>query len=369
MKKIHVPFLFVLLLTFSACGNKGPLPETVSSEVMQEIYEEIKTPYKYGLIMVPPEGKMYDCPSIFQHKGAWYMTYIVFDGQGYETWLAKTEDMLEWETLGKLMSFNEGTWDANQKAGYIALQDYEWGGSYKWEKYDGKHWMSYIGGDTRGYEAGALGIGIAWSESILPPHEWDRVGKAVLSPGDPDVNWFDDHVIYKSTVIYDCNRTLGHPFVMYYNAKSTIRPNNKGIERIGMAVSDDMLNWKRFGTEPVIDHGAGITGDAQIAKIGDVWVMFYFGATWKPGGFDRFACSYDMVNWTKWEGEDLIAPSEDYDAKYAHKPYVVKRDGIVYHYYNAVDKDDNRGLALATSVPIGQSEKTFNKPATEEAAE
>jgi len=24
--------------------------------------------------------------------------------------------------------------------------------------------------------------------------------------------------------------------------------------------------------------------------------------------FNRFACSYDLVNWTEWEGEDLIKP-------------------------------------------------------------
>ena len=36
--------------------------------------------------------------------------------------------------------------------------------------------------------------------------------------------------------------------------------------------------------------------------MGDLWVMFYFGAGWQPKAFDTFACSYDLVNWTKWEG-------------------------------------------------------------------
>ena len=62
---------------------------------------------------------------------------------------------------------------------------------------------------------------------------------------------------------------------MFYNAKSKLRPNNRGIERIGMAVSNDMRHWKRFGDQPVIDNGAGITGDAQIVRIGDLWGKTY----------------------------------------------------------------------------------------------
>jgi predicted GH43/DUF377 family glycosyl hydrolase len=85
-----------------------------------------------------------------------------------------------------------------------------------------------------------------------------------------------------------------------------------------------------------------------VVKIGDLWVMFYFGAVWRPGGFDTFACSTDLVNWTKWTGPDLVAPSEPWDKTYAHKPWVVKHDGVVYHFYNAVG-DQGRVIGLATS--------------------
>ena len=49
-----------------------------------------------------------------------------------------------------------------------------------------------------------------------------------------------------------------------------------------MAVSEDMVHWKRYGDGPVIDNGNGISGDPQIVRMGDLWVMFYFGAGWKP---------------------------------------------------------------------------------------
>jgi predicted GH43/DUF377 family glycosyl hydrolase len=98
----------------------------------------------------------------------------------------------------------------------------------------------------------------------------------------------------------------------------------------------------------VIDNGTGISGDPQVVRMGKVWVMFYFGAFWRPKAFDTFACSYDLVHWTRWDGPDLVAPSEPYDETYAHKPWLVKHEGIVYHFYCAVG-DQGRVIALATS--------------------
>lgn len=289
------------------------------------------------------------------------MIYIVFDGKGYETWIAKSKDLLDWKTLGRIMPFTKNTWDANQKAGYIALQDYTWNGSYRVKKYKGRYWMSYLGGATQGYEAGILGIGMANTKNLTAPKEWHRLERPVMLPSDADARWYDNATIYKSTVIHDTQETLGHPFVMFYNAKSK-RNDEKKIgesERIAMAVSDDMVKWKRYGENPVIDHQAEvawdkfiISGDAFITKMNDLWVMFYFGAFWKQGAFDRFASSYDLVNWTLWNGDDLIAPSEPFDSMFAHKPFVIKHNGIVYHFYCAVSEQGYRSIAVATSKKI-----------------
>ncbi len=75
---------------------------------MQQIYEEVKTPYKYGMVITPADStKKIDCPSVFRKGKNWYMTYIVFDGSGYETWLAKSKNLLQWKTLGKILSFGD----------------------------------------------------------------------------------------------------------------------------------------------------------------------------------------------------------------------------------------------------------------------
>lgn len=343
--------------------------KAVPQQLMYQIYEQIKTPHKYGLVLVPGEAvKKIDCPSVFRKGKRWYMTYIQFDGRGYETWLATSKNLLLWKTLGRIMSFSDTTdWDNNQKAGYPALQDTKFGGSYKLSRFDKKYWLSYFGGKDRGYEAGPLAIGVAYSKADLSkPQEWQRVSRPILGATDNDVRWWENKKLFKSTVIWDKQKTLGHPFVMYYNANgdtSNNTPRWRWFERIGMAVSDDMLNWKRYQADPVMHHTIGITGDAVIQKINDVWVMFYFGAFWegRKDAFNRFACSYDLVNWTDWNGDDLVKSSEPYDEKFAHKSFVVKHEGVVYHFYCAVDNKDNRGISVATSVDQGKSVLQFVK--------
>lgn len=311
---------------------------------MQKVYNEIKTPFKYGVVFQHPDStKLIDSPTIFRESDSWYMTYIVFDGQGYETWLAQSEDLLQWESKGKILSFTEDTWDANQKAGYVALVNYDWGGDYNVAKHSDRYWMTYLGGNSTGYEAGVLKIGLANTTALTKARPWNTTDQPILSPGDAGTRWFENKTIYKSLVIKDILGHTGRDYIMYYNAKG-----EGDFESIGMAVSDDMYSWKRFGENPVITRNKGICGDAQIAKIDDIYVMFYFGAFWKPGAFERFACSYDLISWTDWTGPDLITPSEPYDNKYAHKPWVIKWKGVVYHFYNAVG-DQGRVIALATS--------------------
>jgi predicted GH43/DUF377 family glycosyl hydrolase len=339
----------------------------VGEDVMQNIYREVSTPYKYGLVLLPSDAsKKVDCPTVFRYRHTWFMTYLVFDGRGYETWLAESNDLLHWQTKGRLLSFGDSTqWDANQKAGYPALLDFRWGKSYKLKKYCNKYWMSYFGGNSTGYEKGLLSVGIASStEHPSDICEWERLEKPVLMPSDTNARWWENNTIYKNSVIWDKKKTTGYPFVMFYNARGdSIRPK-KGAERIGMAVSDDMIHWKRFGNEPVINHHKGISGDAIIQRIGKVWVMFYFGAFWPTrkdaSAFNRFACSYDLVNWTEWQGDDLIAPSEPYDNRFAHKSSVIKYKGVVYHFYCAVNQYDDRGIAVATSVDLGKSSLSFS---------
>ena len=272
-------------------------------------------------------------------------------------------------------------WDQNQRGGFPALIDWTWGGTYEMQTYKKRHWMTYIGGPGTGYEAvnAPLSIGLATTkEPISTAHPWQTFDQPLLSYDDKDAQWWEQLTQYKSTIYWikdKRQRIKGeekYPFVMFYNAGGKDSTHPKG-ERIGIALSNDMKHWRRYSGNPVFAHDSDgtITGDAQMcmtsAGMGTtrLWVMFYFSAynpTREYNAFNTFAASYDLVHWTDWEGPDLIIPSKPYDEMFAHKSYVVKHEGTVYHFYCAVNNDGQRGIAVATSRHLGKSEVHFPTP-------
>ena len=385
-----------LLTTLSLCITHYAL--CIEKEVMQRIYNEVRTPYKYGMVVAPADNyHKIDCPTVFRVGDKWLMTYVVYngkdglDGRGYETWLASSDDLLHWNTEGRILSYKQDGWDMNQRGGFPALIDWTWAGSYGISKYKKNYWMTYIGGHGTGYEAvrEPLNIGIAWTDGdITQAHEWQSSNKPLLSINDKDVQWWEKLVQYKSTIYEVRNENQRstaegkvkgemrnampkelkkYRFIMFYNAGGINPANNLKAERIGIALSNDLKKWKRYEGNPVFANEVGgiITGDAQIAKMDDLYVMFYFKAydpSRKYNAFNTFAVSRDLIHWQTWDGEDLIIPSKPYDEMFAHKSYVVKHDGVVYHFYCAVNNDQQRGIAVATSVPMGRSNVTFPKP-------
>ena len=352
-------------------------PRRVSQERMAAVYEEARTPYKYGLVIAPETNKAkIDCPTLFRENGRWYMTYVLYngkeakDGRGYETWLAESDDLLVWRTLGRILPFRDGAWDANQRGGFPSLVDMEWGGSYALERFKGRRWMTYIGGAGTGYEAvnAPLHVGLAWTrEDPTKAHAWEAADRPILSGEDDEAQWWERLTEYKSMVYRDPCETLGAPFVLFYNAGGVNPATGFKGERIGIALSKDMRRWERYAGNPVFTHESQgtITGDAQIVRMGDLYVMFYFSA-FNPSrpylAYNTFACSYDLVTWDDWEGDDLIYPTKPYDEMFAHKSFVVKHDGVVYHFYCAVNNDGQRGIAVATSRPMGRSKVHFPAP-------
>jgi predicted GH43/DUF377 family glycosyl hydrolase len=322
---------------------------------MRRVYDESKTPFKYGIVLRHPEKDgLVDCPVVYRFNNRWYMTYVSLANQvGYETELAVSDDLLKWEPLGKILPFRKEGWDAWQGDGGMSLIDTEWGGSYAPQTYAGRYWMSYIGGALHGYEPDPLAIGMASTDAPDKAQPWERHPEnPVMQPTDESARPFEKKTLYKSTIIRDDAETLQHPFVMFYNAK---QEGKQAIERIGCAVSADMVHWSRYGDGPVVQHeGNGISGDPQIVRMKldgnakPLWVMHYFGHRWKPKAFDTFAASHDLVHWTRWDGPHLIEPSEPWDETFAHKPWVVKHDDVVYHFYCAVGKE-GRTIAVATS--------------------
>ena len=375
----------LVLLSLLVFGGITAFAQKISKNVMQKIYDEVKTPYKYGMVVAPEDNyHQIDCPMVYREGNRWFMTYVVYngkdgtDGRGYETWLTTSDDLLQWKTLGRLLCYAGKGWDMNQRAGYPALIDWTWNGSYEMAKYKGRHWMSYFGGEGTGYEAirKPLNMGMASTKGdITQAHPWETSSSPVLSINDKSAQWWEKLTHYKSTVYWDKNKTLGKPFVMFYNAGGINPANQLKAERIGIALSSNMTSWRRLPLRtakrktgnPVFFHEAPgiITGDAQIVKFPHYYVMFYFSAynpERKYNAYNTFAVSRDLVNWQDWEGADLVYPSKPYDDMFAHKSYVLKHQGVVYHFYCAVNHAGQRGIAVATSVPMGRSQVSFPTP-------
>ena len=90
MKKLLLTFLSIAAAYCSLYAQRE-----VTQERMEQIYEEVKTPYKYGLAVAPTDNyHKIDCPTVFRQGDKWLMTYVVYngktgtDGRGYETWIA-----------------------------------------------------------------------------------------------------------------------------------------------------------------------------------------------------------------------------------------------------------------------------------------
>ena len=130
----------------------------------------------------------------------------------------------------------------NQRGGFPALIDYDWGGNYNIQKFKDRYWMTYIGGEGTGYEAvnAPLSIGLASTAGdVTTAHPWDTYDAPILSYKDKNAQWWEYMTQYKSTVYKVDKKKFGYQFMMYYNAGGKDATHPKG-ERIGIAFSNDM---------------------------------------------------------------------------------------------------------------------------------
>jgi len=111
------------------------------------------TPYHYQKPVLSGSGKAgrfdekaVDIPFVFFHGGKYYMVYTGFDGIGYQSALAQSDDLFHWEFYCMILERHPETerWDRG-------------GGAVTWlikenddlrkvpclKKVDGKYWMIY----------------------------------------------------------------------------------------------------------------------------------------------------------------------------------------------------------------------------------
>ena len=330
------------------------------------MFESYETPYKLGTPVLEPSGVpgrfdalLVDAPRLFRHHGKIYMMYIGYDGRGYQTALAVTEDMIHWKPLGVILPKGKpGEWDQVGRAGTCIVADIDLYGQRELKKIDGKYWLFFHSYPGEGYEVGSASQGIAWTEedSLL---NWHISDQPIFAKSEGK-QW-DSGGLYGNWVFPTENR-----YCMFYNGKENLEwPWH---EQVGLAFSDDMLHWKRCGQNPVLpvsqngwdcyfSCGQHVLYDSKRKQ----WVMFYCGYDGVHAQ-EGVAVSGDMLHWEK-KKEPIIpnGPAGSLDEKHAHKPGVIWHEGVLYHYYCSVRpaygkekeiyRDEYRCITVARSIP------------------
>lgn len=303
-----------------------------------------------------------DVPCVYQLPGQpdkWYMSYIAFGG-GYNSFVVESTDLVTWTNPRLAMGFGkEGEFDfGGCVVGAYLYESYDIKAPRILKKRDGKFWTLYGCYAKKGYEVDPGYEGVATSDDGLA---WQRAKDTpILSVYDTDcANWEKD-CIYQPWLVEHEGK-----FYNFYNAK--IMP--AWIEQIGGATSADLLNWKRFENNPIVQVRKGgydeqFCADGKVFRDGDHWVMFYFGVG-KGGAHIMAAFSRDLMHWTA-HPEPLFKAGGNpsgLDKEHAHKISLVynPKNETFYLYYCACG-NKGRGIGLITSKPLPSASRPDKGP-------
>lgn len=311
--------------------------------------DKYRTCHKYGRALLAGSGRAgafdalgVDIPFVFMHRERYYMMYTGFDGLGYQTALAVSDDLVNWthEAVILKREENSGRWDAKGAAGtWIIKESDRLYDVPVLKKIDGKYWMAYHAYPKEGYEEGPAAIGLAWCEDE-DLKTWHRLDAPVLTCEDGGA--WEQGGLYKACIIQKDGL-----WYMFYNAKNK---EPRWIEQTGAAVSEDLFHWERLAltgieaeNEPLLKVTPGswdgrFVSDPCIVlddTDGEQWLNFYFGYD-NGHAQEGLAFSGDLLSWEKWP-QPLLPHGNagDIDENHAHKASIFYKDGVLYHFYCA----------------------------------
>lgn len=208
-----------------------------------------RTPYKYPKLVVSASGeagtfdaRAVDCPFVFHHDGKFHMTFLGFDGTGYQTGLAWSNDLIEWRKIGCILKRDPSSpiTRYNIALNWI-LRENELRTQGKLKKVGGRFLGVYHAYPNAGYEEGPAVIGLCWSSDLL---KWE-VGEPILRAED-GAPW-EQGGLYKP-----CLLERDGTYYLFYNAKAKGRGP---VEQTGVATSKDLKTWTRYQDNPVLPVG------------------------------------------------------------------------------------------------------------------
>jgi predicted GH43/DUF377 family glycosyl hydrolase len=261
------------------------------------------------------------------------MTYVGYDGLGYQTGLASSSDLIQWQREGMIFGRGPvGSPTEYNAALNCVMRDNELVGPGTLKRVNGRFIGVYHAYPRPGLEEGAAVIGICYSDDL---YHWEA-GPAILTPQD-GADW-ESGGLYKPWLIEHEGI-----YFLFYNAKN--HAEGGWIEQTGMATSHDLLHWERYAGNPVLPVGPEgaiddiFASDPCVFLHRGLWWMYFYTLGSDGKARDSAAYSRDLFNWTKTNAVliDVGAPGS-IDDVYAHKPGIIAKEGTLYHFYCAVTR-------------------------------
>ncbi|MFA9375921.1 MAG: hypothetical protein ACERKZ_04115 [Lachnotalea sp.] len=230
-------------------------------------------------------------PSVVKFNGKYYNYYSGYDGEVWRTGVAISDDGVNWKKndTSPVLDISEQGWDSS----YIAAN-----GSAIC--YNDKIYYYYHGVNK---DTGRASIGLAISQDGI---NFEKYGNEPFITSGTENTWnsvsvADPYVIEHEGKIY-----------MYY-----LGENELGVQRLGVAVSEDGINWIENSLNPIMD--VGVDGAFDEMGLGEPSVIyqapyFYMLYTGRNDGSQRnigLAISSDGVNWRKMNYQGLFALGGD----------------------------------------------------------
>src|ERR1019366_8989018 len=156
--KMNLPSLVALLLASLGALRAGETP--VTPDIDRETLDTWSAPYRgwryWPDHVIPADPNITghekfhntDCPCVYQLPGQpdrWFMSFIAFSGQGYNSFVAESTDLVHWSNPRLAMGFGPtNEFDAGGCViGAFLYESYEIKAPRLLKRRDGKYWSLY----------------------------------------------------------------------------------------------------------------------------------------------------------------------------------------------------------------------------------
>jgi predicted GH43/DUF377 family glycosyl hydrolase len=224
-------------------------------------------------------------PDVIRWKGKYWNYYSGYNGEIWSTGLATSDNGIHWMKyeMNPILTPSKKGWDSY----YIAAN----GSSIVHEN---EIYMFYQGANNSLLSA----IGFATSKD---GYMFQKHPKPILSPS-PTIGSWDEKAVSDPFVIKHKNQ-----FYLYY-----LGMNNVGIQRLGIASSDNGIDWVKHPGNPILDVGSlgsfderGL-GEPAVVFVPPFFYMIYTGRNSQEERNLGVAFSRDGINWRKVNSNGIV---------------------------------------------------------------